>query len=343
LQVGPHSAGADPGPVCYDKGGTEPTVTDANVLLGILHPDHLLGGKVKLNREKAAQAIANLGARLGLDPLHTAEGIVRIINAHMVEGIRTAAAERGYDITEFALVAFGGAGPVHAGTVAAELGMRKVIVPPMPGLTSALGLLLADLRRDYVRSRLRRLDQVEAAEINSIFAELREQALREITADGFPESQVRLSYAMDLRYLRQGYELTVPVGTTGKFVPADIQAVRRRFDDYHEELFGHTNRTEPVEAVNYRARADVVVPKATLKRYRKTRRSPEAARTGQRQVCFDSRAGMISCPIYDRSLLGPGHTIPGPAIVEQFDSTTVVYPGQTAQVDNYQNLVLTLR
>jgi N-methylhydantoinase A len=342
LQVGPNSAGADPGPVCYDKGGTEPTVTDANVLLGILHPEHLLGGRVKLNREKAAQAVAKLGRRLGLKPLQTAEGIVRIINIKMVEGIRAAAAERGYDLRTFALVAFGGAGPVHAARLAPELGMRKVVVPPMPGLTSALGLLLADLRRDYVRSRLRRLSEMKVAELNGIFAELREQAEREIIADGFAKEQIRLNYVMDLRYQGQGYELTIPVGSRGRFTPADLERIRRHFDDYHEQLFGHSNRKESVEAVSYRLRAMVVVPKATLKRYRKTTTSPQRARTGERQICFDSRKGMVRCPIYDRSLLAPGHTLRGPAIVEQFDSTTVVYPGQTAEVDSYKNLVLTV-
>ena len=146
LQVGPHSAGADPGPACYDKGGTQPTVTDANIVLGTLRPDYLLGGAVRLDKKKALRAVSDIGGRLGLDTLRAAEGIVRINNVHIVEGIRTAAAERGFDVSSFALVAFGGAGPVHAGSLARELGMAEVVVPPIPGLTSALGLLLADLR-----------------------------------------------------------------------------------------------------------------------------------------------------------------------------------------------------
>jgi N-methylhydantoinase A len=315
-------------------------VTDANVLLGILNPQHLLGGKVKLDRDRATQAIAELGRTLGLDPLRTADGIVRVINIRMVEGIRAAAAERGYDLTKFALVAFGGAGPVHAGRLAAALGMPTAVVPPMPGLTSALGLLLADLQRDYVSSRLRRFLEMEPEELNRLFADLREQAVRDLTADGFRKDQLHLSYALDLRYLGQGYELNIPAGATGRFTAKDQERVRRRFDRTHDELFGHSNSAEAVEAVNYRLRARVEVPKASLKQYEQAQTRPQAARIGERQVYFDGRAGAMSCPIYDRAQLGPGHTVAGPAIIEQFDSTTVVYPGQSAAVDGYQNLVL---
>lgn len=346
LQVGPQSAGADPGPACYNKGGTQPTVTDANVLLGTLRPDYLLGGTVRLDQKNALLAISDLGGRLGLDPLRTAEGIIRINNVHMVEGIRSAAAERGFDVSSFALVAFGGAGPVHAGSLAGELGMTKVVVPPMPGLTSALGLLLADLRRDYVRSRLRRWDELEPDELTRIFEELRQQAVNEIKADGIPEARIRLSYALEMRYLGQGYELTIPAETDGRFTStnldrADLDRIRRKFDEQHQELFGHSNSAEPVEAVNYRVRADVDVPKASLVQHDPAQTDTKVAGTGERQVCFDSLQGMVPCPIYDRSLLGPGHTIYGPAIVEQFDSTTMVYPGQTASVDVFKNLILT--
>lgn len=341
LQVGPHSAGADPGPACYDKGGTQPTVTDANIVLGTLRPDYLLGGAVRLDKKKALRAVSDIGGRLGLDTLRAAEGIVRINNVHIVEGIRTAAAERGFDVSSFALVAFGGAGPVHAGSLARELGMAEVVVPPIPGLTSALGLLLADLRRDYVRSRLRRWDELEIDELNSIFLELRDQAVQEIVADGIPKARIRLTYSLEMRYLGQGYELNILADADGKFTSDDLERIRRKFDEQHLELFGHSNSAEPVEAVNYRARADVEVPKASLVQYDEVQTGPELAHAGERQVCFDSVQGMVTCPIYDRTLLWPGHAISGPAIVEQFDSTTVVYPGQTASVDVFKNLILT--
>jgi len=258
-----------------------------------------------------------------------------------VEGIRTAAAERGFDVSSFALVAFGGAGPVHAGSLARELGMAEVVVPPIPGLTSALGLLLADLRRDYVRSRLRRWDELEVDELNSIFLELHDQAVQEIVADGIPKARIRLTYSLEMRYLGQGYELNILADADGKFTSDDLERIRRKFDEQHLELFGHSNSAEPVEAVNYRARADVEVPKASLVQYDEVQTGPELARAGERQVCFDSVQGMVTCPIYDRTLLWPGHAISGPAIVEQFDSTTVVYPGQTASVDVFKNLILT--
>jgi N-methylhydantoinase A len=342
LQVGPHSAGADPGPVCYDLGGAQPTMTDANVVLGFLHPQHLLGGRVKLNSAKARHAIAELGGPLGLDLLQTAAGMVRIINAKMEEGIRAVSTELGYDLRDFALVAFGGAGPVHAGRLAADLGMGHVVIPPMPGVTSALGLLMADPRRDYVRSRLRLLSELDVGELNRLFAEMRDLAGRECQADGFPPGQLSLTHAMDLRYLGQGYELTVPIPGDGHLAPEDLGALRSRFDDQHQQLFGHSARGEPVEAVNYRLRATVAVTKATLKRHRKSRTGPERALIGERQVFFEGAAGMHGCPVYDRARLSPGHTLRGPAIIDQLDATTVVYPGQTAAVDGFKNLVITV-
>ena len=340
LQVGPHSAGAEPGPVAYDKGGTQPTVTDANLILGMLHPEYLLGGKVKTNKQKAYEAIADMGAQLGIDPMGTAEGIIRIINAKMEEGIREVSTERGYDLRNFVLVAFGGAGPVHAARLAADLGMSKVVVPPMPGVSSALGLIMADPRRDFVRSRLRGLADIDASELSAVFTELRQQALSEFVTDGFDGDSIEFAFSLDLRYQGQGYELNVAAGASATLDSSAIAELRERFDRAHEQLFGHSAKGEPVEAVNYRVRSTVRVPKFSMKRYEQASGPADAAKVDEREVYFDRQSGMTPTPVFDRALLSPGHEVVGPAIVEQLDSTTVIYPGQRAVVDDYRNLVI---
>ena len=340
LQVGPHSAGAEPGPVAYDKGGTQPTVTDADLILGMLHPEYLLGGKVKTNKQKAYEAIADMGAQLGIDPMGTAEGIIRIINAKMEEGIREVSTERGYDLRNFVLVAFGGAGPVHAARLAADLGMSKVVVPPMPGVSSALGLIMADPRRDFVRSRLRGLADIDASELSAVFTELRQQALSEFVTDGFDGDSIEFAFSLDLRYQGQGYELNVAAGASATLDSSAIAELRERFDRAHEQLFGHSAKGEPVEAVNYRVRSTVRVPKFSMKRYDQASGPADAAKVNEREVYFDRQSGMTPTPVFDRALLSPGHEVVGPAIVEQLDSTTVIYPGQRAVVDDYRNLVI---
>jgi N-methylhydantoinase A len=340
LRVGPESAGADPGPVCYGQGGTQPTVTDANLVLGFLNPGSKLAGRVSLDRDKAFEAIEALGKRLGLEPLETAEGITRITNAKMEEGIRAVSTEQGHDLREFALVAFGGGGPVPAGRLAADLRMASIVVPPNPGVTSALGLLMADPRRDYVTSRLRRVSQLGAAELSGLLGELRERAVAEFTAEGYALDQLNLEFAVDIRYLGQGYELTVPIGELAAVTDADLGTLRQTFDQIHERSFGHSAPDEDAEAVNYRLRASALVTKATLRKHPKATADVSVAKTSEREVCFDAHVGLTPTPIYDRSLLGPGHVIQGPAVIEQVDSTTVVYPRQRATVDDFMNLVI---
>jgi N-methylhydantoinase A len=340
LRVGPESAGADPGPVCYGQGGTQPTVTDANLVLGFLNPDAKLAGRVSLDRAKAFAAIEALGKQLGLGPLATAEGIVRITNAKMEEGIRAVSTEQGYDLREFALVGFGGGGPVPAGRLADDLRMSTIVIPPNPGVTSALGLLMADPRRDYVTSRLRRVSALTATELGALLEELRQRAVAEFTAEGYALEQMNLEFSVDIRYLGQGYELTVPVGASSAVADADLATLRRTFDEIHERSFGHSAPDEDAEAVNYRLRASAMVTKATLRKHAKADADVSTAKVSERDVCFDASVGVTRTPIYDRSLLGPGHAIQGPAVIEQVDSTTVVYPQQRATVDDYLNLVI---
>ena len=343
LRVGPESAGAVPGPVCYGQGGTQPTVTDANLVLGFLSPSTKLAGRVSLDRTKALEAIGNLGQQLGLGPLETAEGIIRITNAKMEEGIRSVSTEQGYDLREFALVAFGGGGPVPAGRLAADLRMTNIVIPPNPGVTSALGLLMADPRRDYVTSRLRLVSELGASELSALLDELHQRAVAEFTAEGYALKQLNLEFAVDIRYLGQGYELTVPVGDRSAVDDQTLAKLRQTFDEIHERSFGHSAPDEEAETVNYRLRASARVTKATLHKHAKASTALSAALTGEREVCFDANVGVTSTPIYDRALLGPGHVIPGPAVIEQVDSTTVVYPQQRATVDDYMNLVVKAR
>jgi len=343
FRVGPHSAGADPGPACYGKGGTNVTVTDANLVLGFLNQDYFLGGEIPLYKDKAEQAIREKIAQpLGLDLLHAADGVIRIVNVNMEQGMKAISTERGFDPRDFVLVAFGGAGPVHAARLAADLGIPKVLVPPRPGLTSALGLLLSDVRHDYVRSRLGVLSSLDEKEINQGFADLRERALADMKAEGFSSDEVHLEFSVDMRYSGQGYELTVPLTQAPPLAREDIQATRSRFDEQHGRLFGHKAETEPVEMVSFRLVARVPTTKPKFSRHRKGKADPSGALKGHRMAYFGESTGRVDCPVYQRDKLAAGHVISGPAIIEQMDSTTVVYPGQTAQVDAYTNIIINM-
>jgi N-methylhydantoinase A len=340
LQVGPRSAGADPGPVCYGRGGTQPTITDANLVLGYVNPDYFLGGEVGLDRAAAEQAIAKQVAEpLGLDVYRAAAGIVEIINAHMEQGIKAVSSERGHDLRDFALVAFGGAGPLHAARLAAALEIPWVLVPPYPGVTSAMGLLMSDVKHDYVRSRLQSLSETDPDDAERLFAELAAQARADLQAEGFADDQIVLQRLLDLRYAGQGYELGVPTSEA----PLDrsaLAAARGRFDALHERLHGHQAPDEPVEIVNYRLIALARVPRIELRRDAAGSDDATAARKEERRVVFLDQQGPMPCPVYDRARLAPGHRLNGPAIVEQVDSTTVVYPGQEVLVDEYRNLLV---
>ncbi len=218
--------------------------------------------------------------------------------------------------------------------------MARIVVPAAPGVTSALGLLMADPRRDYVRSRLRLLSELQPGELTDLFTDLKAQAESEFTGEGYNLDDLRLEFAVDVRYLGQGYELTIPVGESNVVSAGAVAALRQRFDETHDRMFGHSAPDEGAEAVNFRLRASALVKKAELRKRERASEPVDVARTGERPVCFDSAVGTMPCAIYGRELLAPGHEIVGPAIVEQLDSTTVVYPGQQAIVDDYLNIVI---
>ena len=319
LRVGPHSAGAEPGPAAYGQGGEEPTVTDANLFLGYLADGAELGGELVLRRDLSERALETLGSELGLDGEEVASGIVRVANAEMARALRVISVERGLDPREFALLAFGGAGGMHACTLAEELGMETVIVPRAGGVLSALGLAISDLRRDYVRPRLIPLEDAAADELDEAFEEMEDAAEKDL--DG-PEFTRRA----DLRYRGQSFELTV-----GAEAPAKIA---ERLHATHEQRYGYRMEDEPVELVNLRLIATVPVDKPKLEEG-----APEGeAETDRRNASFGGEWAEV--PVLDREALGEGSEVEGPAIVEFKESTCVVRPGWHGAVDGVGNLVL---
>ena len=342
LCVGPQSAGADPGPACYCRGGSEATVTDSNLMLGRLNPAGFLGGQMALDVEQARKVVDDRIARpLGLSVEEAAEGIIRVVNATMIKGVRVVSVGKGYDPREFCLVAFGGAGPLHAAELAAELDIPRVVVPIAPGLTSALGLLMADMRHDYVRTVLRLGDESAAGELGRRYAEMEAEALAQMDREGLARDDVTLIRLADVRYRGQGYELEVPV-SGARFGTTHLAEMAECFHQAHQRLYGYLRPEHPVEIVNLRVTALSKLPQPLLTAGPiDGTTNPRGALKEQRQVYFHQR--FIPTPIYDRSRLNSGDAVAGPAIIEQLDSTTVVWPGQRARVDAYRNLILERR
>ncbi len=344
LCVGPHSAGADPGPACYGKGGEDPAVTDADIALGYLNPAYFLGGAQTLDRDASMRALeSKIAAPLGMTARQAAAGIRRIVDMRMADEVKVFAARRGVDAQDFTLLPFGGAGAVHAAAVADELGIGRILVPPQPGAFSALGLLCTDVVHDYVRSELRPLDQVPPDHAEAIFAELEARAAGELADEGFDGAEAVYGRELDMRYSGQGYELRVPLDGIGAGgLDADAMAAARdRFDVHHARIHGHAAKERPVEIVSYRLRVRVAVPK-----YEPVAEDAAApadgagdAVKGTRTVYFDGVAG-TGTTIYERTRLAVGACLKGPAIVEQFDATTVLPAGWSAAVDGYRNLIL---
>ncbi|MBN9085233.1 MAG: hydantoinase/oxoprolinase family protein [Rhizobiales bacterium] len=340
LEVGPESAGAQPGPACYGRGGEQPTITDCNLVLGYLSPDNFLGGQMTLDRVRAHLAVeTHVAKKLDMDAPAAAEGIVRIINVKMQEAIKAISTMRGHDLREFMLLAFGGAGPLHAGRIAADLGMAGVIVPPFPGVYSAMGLVMSDVKHDYIRSRLSPLANVTESEINAVFDALARHAGEDLATEHFAESQTRIEPALDMRYAGQGYEITVPCDAVLK--PGAIKALRQRFDLLHKESFGHTAPDEPVEIVSYRLRGIGLVPPVKIPKFAPTGTNLADALRETRKAQFDGR--LVDCPVYQREKLDVGTAFIGPAVIDQLDCTTVLFPGHTARVDAYRNIIMTVQ
>ncbi len=339
FKAGPRSAGSTPGPACYGRGGTEATVTDADALMGYIDAESLLGGRLRGDRSASIDALQRLGAGMGLDAEQTAIGFEKVITTNMALGVRLALTEFGVDPRTVTLVALGGAGPVHACHVAQFLGIRRVLVPPYPGIACASGLLQTDLRHVYVRSRLAALRAVTPADWRAGFAELAQRALDDGRREGFAPADVALEYNVDVRYPKQGYELTVACGP--ELDAAAVAAIEARFHELHERVYGIAARGESIEIVNLRVVSAMVIPKLGFSRLAGGTERPQAdALLGTRPVYFESAGGFIETPVYARRRLLAGNRIAGGAIVEQEDCTTLVEPGVAVSVDAYGNLLL---
>ena len=341
MRVGPQSAGADPGPACYGKGGTEPTVTDANLVLGRLNPQYLLGGELPLDLNRASQAIEERCAwPLGMTLVEAALGIIEIANAAMVNALRLVSVQRGYDPRDFVLIAFGGAGPVHANRLAEELGPPTTVIPTSPGTTSAIGLLASDLKHEYASTLIRHVDGLEPQEVEAAFHRLEAQGKAALALDGIPEGQMTFTRYVDMRYIGQSFELAVPV-PDGTLDQGSLDAVTEGFHKEHERAYGHSAPEESVEFVSLRSTAIGAISRPALG-------GPignDASEPGERArpVYFSEAGAYVDCPVYDRYQLVPGEKIDGPGIVEEMDSTTVIHPGWAAEVDRFGNLLLSAR
>ncbi|MEM0907523.1 MAG: hydantoinase/oxoprolinase family protein [Pseudomonadota bacterium] len=339
LKVGPQSAGADPGPVCYGKGASAPTVTDANVVLGTLNPTHLLAGRMPIRKDLAVAAIEELGAELGLSTLATADGILSVVNANMARAIRTISVRRGHDPRDYTLMAFGGAGPLHAARLARELDMSKIIVPPHPGIMCAIGLLLTDLRADFATTKLMAATPSSAPAAEAIFLPLMGEAEAWLQHENVPTDARRLTRTVDMRYRGQNYELAVSVPSG----PVTIETITRLIEGFeaaHRQRYGFLAEGEAVEFVTFRVEAFGVVKKASFEEAEPGPPDPSPAKIATRETYFAEAGRPVTTPVFARDQLAAGMRGEGPAIIEQMDTTTVVPPGMAFAVDGGRNLIL---
>jgi len=339
LKVGPRSAGADPGPVCYARGATEPTVTDANVVLQTLNPAYLLGGRMAVWPDLARAAIDRLAVTLGMDAMATAQGIVSVVTANMARAIRVISVQRGYDPRDYTLVAFGGAGPLHAARLAKELDIGRVLVPRNPGILCAMGLLLTDLRADFATTALRTLAPSALPDVLAAFDGLAARAEAWFAAEGIAPGSRRVRRTVDMRYAGQNYELPIelPDGAIGA---ATLDVLAKRFEAAHRQAYGFVAEDDPVQLVTFRVEATGIVPKASFERHHDGGPDASGAVVARREVWLPEAGGFVACAVYDRDKLRAGNRVPGPAVIEQMDATTLVLPGVKARVEPYLNLVL---
>jgi len=329
LKVGPRSAGAQPGPAAYGQGGAEPTVTDANLILGYLNPERIYGGSIRLDRGRAEVAFAPLCRTFGLSLLDAAHGVVEVANASMLRALRLVSVQRGHDLRAFALIAYGGAGPIHAGALARLAGIRTVIVPALSGAFSALGCLVSPLRYDAVQSHRARLDTWDPKPLEERFIELEERCLAPLRDEGVSPESVAVSRSVDVRYVGQNYELGIPY-------ERDVSRLRAAFEQRHRQLYGYATG-ENVEVVNLRVVASVPSPADALPAV--VSDDGDAVPVGE-QLAYFPATGPTPLPRYDRPRLPAGRVIAGPALIEDESSTVLVYPGQGCHADRFGNLVL---
>ena len=336
LRVGPQSAGAVPGPACYSKGGIEPTVTDANVVLGRL-PPRLLGGEMVLDVDAASTAVGQVARALNLDLHQAAQGILDIVNENMFGALRLVTVQKGLDPREFALVAFGGAGPLHGNALAMLAGCFPVIVPSTPGVLSALGFLCAQAKNEFARTYIRNVAECDPNEVHQVLSTLGAQAHAWLASEGVVDTQPAVRYEADLRYLRQGYEFSLAV-TPDMLANDGADKLAQRFGDAHQQLYGF-RLEHPVELVNLRAIGTANAAKVHFPRFERGDHDPRDAQVDEARVYFNGE--WITSAVYDRTKLRSGHCLDGPAIITQADSTTLIHPGHVGEVDEYLNVLIT--
>ena len=343
LQVGPISAGAEPGPACYGRSGKQPTVTDANVVLGRLDPKYLLGGEMRIYPRLSSKAIAEeICGKIRLELTEAASGIIKIANSAMAKILRIVSVERGHDPRDFTLMCFGGAGPMHGCALAEELGISEIIVPPSPGLFSAHGLLVADFRNNLARAIMKLTEKVEANKVEAIFQKLESQGIKLLEKQHVPKENMHSIRQMDLRYLGQSYELTIP--TSQPFTQGILHKTVERFHRKHEAVYGYAVKDEPVELVNVKLIAVGIIEKPRLRKKPLHGEKPrKQAVIAKRKVFFEQDSGYVETLVYGRERLKAGNVIVGPAVVEQYDATTVVHPDWTASIDKFENIVLSMK
>ena len=343
LQVGPHSAGARPGPACYGHGGERATVTDANVVLGRLNPQFLLGGALKIDAAKSRAVIERDVAKpRNIDVVDAAAAIIAIADINMAHAVRFVSVERGLDPGDFMLVAFGGAGPVHAASVARNLGVAGVLVPPAPGVLCAMGVLVNDLQADFSRTRMTSEAAIDCISVvDGVYRELEDKGRAAFAGNMKNAAQLQLARTVDARYAGQNHELTVDV-PAGPFDGKSLAVLKANFNRAHHEMFGYDSPEKIVELVTFRLRARLTVERADFAGAQPSARTGALVPTATRKVFFENAGGFVDCPIYDRGALLTGDQFHGPAVIEQMDCTTVIPPDFAARVDAAGNLLLKL-
>ncbi|MFQ5933509.1 MAG: hydantoinase/oxoprolinase family protein [Dehalococcoidia bacterium] len=342
LKVGPQSAGASPGPACYGSGGSDPTVTDADLLLGYLNPDYFLGGRMALDADAARRAVASLGDSLGLPETEAAWGIYRVVTENMAAAARIHIIERNRDPRNYAIMAFGGAGPVHAGEVARTLSIKQVIAPLAAGVTSAVGALAAPLSFEEVRSLPGLLGDADWDTVNRLYTEMEKRGLERLAEVGVPSHQVQLVRSADMRLVGQIHEIQVPIAQQ-KLGPESIEGIEADFQEIYQELYSRKNLNIPIEVQNWRLLVSGPQPSVNLRREDVVDGAdPQRAVKGSRRVYFQDAGGYVDCAIYDRYRLQPGSRIEGPAIVEEQESTALIGPRDRGYIDEWLNLIISI-
>ncbi len=341
LHVGPRSAGAAPGPACYGLGGSEPTVTDAHLLLGRLGADRFLGGEMRLDVRAAERAFyGKVAAPLGMNLIEAANGVVRIAVTRMAYAVKGVTTARGLDAGNFVLAAYGGAGPLHATAIARETGIRRVLIPRAPGHFSACGMLFCDLRYDFVRTHFTKLDSLDFGAFETIFSRMEEDGRRAVAQSGIKPAEIRIGHALDMRYVGQEHLVTIDVPLEC-FERNDRSAIKRLFDSVHEQRYGTCAPAEPAEIASLRSSVTGVLNKPEFELIPAGGRNPPVdAGRGTRPAWFSEE--FVDTPVFDRELLQAGNVIQGPALIEEHASTTVLFPGDELTVDPSGNLILSI-